>query len=134
MFRISKEENILFSSLEPDLITEEQAKITTNLAILTEKLALDCSLADRQDWQNKKLASLMEQLQIREAGDYFELAKIDLTGIQLPAEIDLSHVNLIRSRLIAVKMKNAYLQGSNLFGADLSKADLSNAKLNNALL
>ncbi|SPP30905.1 hypothetical protein ARAF_0002 [Arsenophonus endosymbiont of Aleurodicus floccissimus] len=27
MFRISKEENILFSSLEPNIITEEQAKI-----------------------------------------------------------------------------------------------------------
>lgn len=120
--------------MKSDLITEEQAKITTNLAILTERLALDSSLADRQDWQNKKLASLMEQLQIREAGDYCELAKIDLTGIQLPAEIYLSHVNLMRSRLIAVKMKNAYLQGSNLFGADLNKAYLSNAKLNNALL
>ncbi|WP_182852998.1 hypothetical protein [Arsenophonus endosymbiont of Aleurodicus floccissimus] len=58
----------------------------------------------------------MEQLQkIREAGDYFELAEIYLTGMQLPAEIDISHVNLMRSRLITVKMKNAYLQGSNLF-------------------
>ncbi|HGJ5899321.1 pentapeptide repeat-containing protein [Arsenophonus apicola] len=134
MFKIFKNENILFSPIEPDLISEEQPKVKKDLAILSEKLTLDSGLGDRQDLQNKKLASLLEKLQIREAGDCFELVEIDLTGMELPAEIDLSNVNLMHSKLVAVKMINADLQHSNLSSADLSKIDLRNAKLNNAIL
>lgn len=49
MFNIFKNENILFSPIEPDPISEEQAKDKKDMAILTEKLSLDSGLADRQD-------------------------------------------------------------------------------------
>ncbi|HGJ5857726.1 pentapeptide repeat-containing protein [Arsenophonus nasoniae] len=134
MFNIFKNENILFSPIEPDPISEEQAKVKKDMAILTEKLTLDSGLADRQDLQNKKLAILMEKLQTREAGDCVEINEIDLTGMELPAAIELCNVNLMHSKLVAVKMMNANLQDSNLSSADLSKIDLSDAKLNNATL
>ena len=134
MFNIFKNENILFSPIEPDPISEEQAKVKKDMAILTEKLTLDSGLADRQDLQNKKLAILMEKLQTREAGDCVEINEIDLTGMELPAAIELCNVNLMHSKLVAVKMMNANLQHSNLSSADLSKIDLSDAKLNNATL
>ncbi|HGJ5875753.1 MAG TPA: hypothetical protein ACHBX0_04285 [Arsenophonus sp.] len=52
----------------------------------------------------------MEQLQTREAGDCIELAEIDLRRMELLTAIDLSHVNLMHSKLMAVKMINADLQ------------------------